>query len=74
VSCKISKSALVAKMTPSEFDARHDAAQRRKEKINAGWSSPVARLAHNQEVGSSNLPPATKLQENHVGVASTTEQ
>ncbi len=25
----------------------------------AGWSSPVARRAHNPKVGSSNLPPAT---------------
>ncbi len=27
---------------------------------NAGWSSLVARRAHNPKVGSSNLPPATK--------------
>ncbi len=26
---------------------------------NAGWSSLVARRAHNPKVGSSNLPPAT---------------
>jgi hypothetical protein len=28
---------------------------------NAGWSSPVARQAHNLKVVSSNLAPATKL-------------
>ena len=33
-----------------------------RHEINAGWSSPVARLAHNQKVGGSNPPPATKLQ------------
>ena len=26
----------------------------------AGWSSPVARWAHNPKVGGSNPPPATK--------------
>ena len=26
----------------------------------AGWSSPVARQAHNLKVGGSNPPPATK--------------
>jgi hypothetical protein len=29
-------------------------------RIDAGWSSQVARRAHNPKVGSSNLPPATK--------------
>ncbi len=29
----------------------------------AGWSSPVARWAHNPKVVSSNLTPATKLHE-----------
>ncbi len=29
--------------------------------LNAGWSSPVARQAHNLKVVSSNLAPATKL-------------
>src|SRR5512147_93094 len=28
--------------------------------LNAGWSSPVARQAHNLKVGGSNPPPATK--------------
>ena len=31
------------------------------EKVDAGWSSPVARQAHNLKVVSSNLAPATKL-------------
>ena len=30
--------------------------------IDAGWSSPVARQAHNLKVVSSNLAPATKIQ------------
>jgi hypothetical protein len=30
-------------------------------RLNAGWSSPVARQAHNLKVVSSNLAPATKL-------------
>jgi hypothetical protein len=30
-------------------------------KINAGWSSLVARRAHNPKVGGSNPPPATKI-------------
>lgn len=29
-------------------------------KHDAGWSSPVARWAHNPKVGGSNPPPATK--------------
>ncbi len=29
----------------------------------AGWSSPVARRAHNPKVGGSNPPPATKFTE-----------
>src|SRR6185437_13188256 len=29
--------------------------------LNAGWSSPVARWAHNPKVGGSNPPPATKF-------------
>jgi hypothetical protein len=29
-------------------------------KVIAGWSSPVARRAHNPKVGGSNPPPATK--------------
>ena len=33
----------------------------RNHPINAGWSSPVARQAHNLKVVSSNLAPATKL-------------
>ena len=31
--------------------------------IDAGWSSSVARLAHNQEVGGSNPSSATKVVE-----------
>jgi hypothetical protein len=30
------------------------------QRFNAGWSSPVARQAHNLKVASSNLAPATK--------------
>jgi hypothetical protein len=30
-------------------------------KIDAGWSSLVARRAHNPKVGGSNPPPATKI-------------
>ena len=32
--------------------------------ITAGWSSPVARQAHNLKVVSSNLAPATKITKN----------
>jgi hypothetical protein len=32
----------------------------RKQKNNAGWSSPVARQAHNLKVAGSNPAPATK--------------
>ena len=32
----------------------------RYDRITAGWSSPVARRAHNPKVGGSNPPPATK--------------
>src|SRR5271156_5007573 len=37
-----------------------DATQRRCYHKNAGWSSLVARWAHNPKVGGSNPPPATK--------------
>src|SRR5262249_7597612 len=33
------------------------------QRLIAGWSSPVARQAHNLKVASSNLAPATKLSE-----------
>jgi hypothetical protein len=39
--------------------ARHGA--RRVASSDAGWSSSVARWAHNPEVGGSNPPPATTL-------------
>ena len=33
----------------------------RFDRIAAGWSSPVARRAHNPKVGGSSPPPATKV-------------
>ena len=36
--------------------------RRKPEKFNAGWSSPVARQAHNLKVVGSNPTPATKIQ------------
>ncbi len=35
----------------------------------AGWSSPVARQAHNLKVVSSNLAPATKYENKSKGLA-----
>ncbi len=32
--------------------------------LDAGWSSPVARWAHNPKVGGSNPPPATTFPQN----------
>ena len=34
--------------------------------LDAGWSSPVARWAHNPKVAGSNPAPATKLQRSDV--------
>ena len=40
---------------------REDRQSAGKNRFNAGWSSPVARQAHNLKVVSSNLAPATKF-------------
>ena len=45
----------LSRRTPSKFDAHHGGCYHR----NAGWSSLVARWAHNPKVGGSNPPPAT---------------
>ncbi len=39
--------------------ARYLSAYRQRVSLGAGWSSPVARQAHNLKVVSSNLAPAT---------------
>jgi hypothetical protein len=53
-------------ITPSDHSTRYlslrapfDAATQRCYDRNAGWSSLVARWAHNPKVGGSNPPPAT---------------
>jgi hypothetical protein len=45
-------------LTFAELEFRRQALTFR---FDAGWSSPVARQAHNLKVASSNLAPATKL-------------
>jgi hypothetical protein len=42
----------------------HDSSQ--NQAFDAGWSSPVARQAHNLKVVGSNPTPATKLKTRHV--------
>src|SRR5882762_1284749 len=57
---------IIRAITPSDHSTRYlslrapfDAATQRCYDRNAGWSSLVARWAHNPKVGGSNPPPAT---------------
>ncbi len=46
------------------INGRYRDSSRRELRFNAGWSSPVARQAHNLKVVGSNPTPATKLARN----------
>jgi hypothetical protein len=48
---------------PKRFISENNPAKRREQKFNAGWSSPVARQAHNLKVTGSNPVPAPSSSE-----------
>ena|SRR5579863_2529809 len=60
VQLSIARRARIPKL-PATASWRFDALRHRCYDQNAGWSSLVARWAHNPKVGGSNPPPATNL-------------